>query len=94
MITVHKYTVDTTGRFVISEAVCREVLVAVQFDTDVFPTLWLEVDTEALAPRDTTYVIVGTGHRVPDGATHVGSAKTIDGAFVWHVYRLGEETPS
>lgn len=49
--------------------------------------LWVEVDTDRLTSDNSNiYRVFGTGHPLPDDATHVGSV--IDGPFVWHVYRL------
>ena len=50
-------------------------------------TVWAEVDTEEpLYPVELG--IWGTGHNIPDDAEHVGS--TLDGLFVWHVWRRKE----
>lgn len=54
-----------------------------------FPTVWVEVRPGA--PRRPRHLSVrGTGHEVPEGATHLGSA--VCGPFVWHVY-LREAAP-
>jgi hypothetical protein len=48
---------------------------------------WAEHD-EALMPRVRKFVIVGTGHHLPEGAVHVGTApRTLDG-IVWHLYEI------
>lgn len=52
------------------------------------PTLWLEVDTDALGQWARPFHVIGTGHPVPAGGTYVGSSHS--GPFVWHVY----ETPA
>lgn len=55
--------------------------------------LWAEVDTATAevtsvgeSPR--RFVVVGTGHEVPDGAAHIGSCLAAAG-LVWHLYELG-----
>lgn len=40
---------------------------------------------ECAAPKRTVQVF-GTGHRVPDGAEHMGSA--LDGPLVWHLFEV------
>ena len=35
-----------------------------------------------------TFVIVGTGHRIPDGAVYVGTAPRTRDGLVWHLYEL------
>jgi hypothetical protein len=44
--------------------------------------IWFE--NEPLAPRN--YMVVGTGHPVPEFATHVGTGIAANGSLVWHVY--------
>jgi hypothetical protein len=48
-------------------------------------TLWVELNT-AHATQTHYFQIVGTGHPVPDGAEHVGTALVRQ--FVWHVYKV------
>lgn len=31
-------------------------------------------------------VVIGTGHKAPDGWEHIGSALAAGGALVWHLY--------
>ena len=33
------------------------------------------------------FLVVGTGHPIPDGATYVGTMVTPNGVFVWHLLR-------
>lgn len=48
---------------------------------------WAERDeSKPEVPR--TFVIVGTGHRIPPGATHVGTAPRTSDGLVWHLYEL------
>ena len=46
--------------------------------------LWFEVDATSPA-RQTTFYIVGTGHRIPTGAAVYRGSVLMD-EFVWHVY--------
>ncbi|QUW18859.1 hypothetical protein [Agrococcus sp. Marseille-Q4369] len=50
-------------------------------------TLWVEVDgSPVLGTEERTFMIVGTGHPIPDGTVYVGT--TQDGGLVWHVYEV------
>lgn len=50
--------------------------------------LWMEVDEDAeRVPFE--FVVVGTGHGIPEHSKYVGS--TFDGDFVWHVYMTAED---
>lgn len=46
--------------------------------------VWIEVELPVTALQ--TLRIIGTGQPIPDGAQH--AATTLDGSFVWHLYRL------
>lgn len=61
------------------------VLVACQHGPDTVQVWTEEIGTEShpVKPRDA--VIVGTGHRVPEGMEHIGSTLAPMG-LVWHVY--------
>jgi len=49
------------------------------------PTIWAEVDSEQPA-EPAQFQIFGTGHEIPNGATHVA---TFDSEpFVWHVFDM------
>lgn len=48
---------------------------------------WAEHD-EAKPEVPRTFVIVGTGHRIPDGAVYVGTAPRTREGLVWHLYEL------
>lgn len=48
---------------------------------------WAEHD-DSLPEIPRTFVIVGTGHRIPDGAVYVGSAPRTPDGLVWHLYEL------
>lgn len=54
--------------------------------------LWAEVD-DAEPELATEFLIVGTGHPIPEAYRYV--ATTIDGGFLWHLYRTpGSYSPS
>jgi hypothetical protein len=46
---------------------------------------WAEHD-DALPETMRTFAVVGTGHRVPDGAVYVGTARRTREGLVWHLY--------
>ena len=49
--------------------------------------MWFEVDNE-LETKTETFILVGTGQNIPDGAKYVS---TYDhGPLVLHIYKLGE----
>lgn len=49
---------------------------------------WAVVDLDA--PRELRHFqVFGTGHHVPDGAAHVGTAQVPHG-LVWHLFELKE----
>lgn len=51
---------------------------------------WAEHD-DAKPEELRTFVIVGTGHPIPDGATYVGTAPRTREGLVWHLYELSRE---
>lgn len=64
----------------------RIVLVAAQTPGDSWPTVWVEQDPDA---KPTIPLVVhGTGHPIDADSEHVGSAVCLNGALVWHVYRV------
>ena len=48
---------------------------------------WAEHD-DAKEPRVRTFVVVGTGHRIPDGATYAGTAPRTPDGLVWHLFEV------
>lgn len=48
---------------------------------------WAEHD-DAKPAVARTFVIVGTGHRIPAGAVYVGTAPRAQDGIVWHLYEL------
>jgi len=66
----------------------KVVAVATQ---DNVPTLWIEHDQQPLTTQRRTFVGHGTGHPIPEGEVHVGSAHGVDGWMVFHIYeRTGQ----
>lgn len=50
---------------------------------------WFEIDDEwEFAER--YFVIVGTGHEIPEGAIYRGTAARTPDGFVWHIYETPE----
>lgn len=52
-----------------------------------FVEFWAEHDTDA-DPVTRSYIVIGTGHPIPAGATYVGTAPTWSGFLVWHLYQV------
>jgi hypothetical protein len=62
---------------------CDAVLLHVAMQGDS-PCIWAMVDPEnARMPRG--FAVVGTGHRIPNGSSYVGTCQHGD-ALVWHVF--------
>ena len=53
-----------------------------------FPHIWIEIDDQA-DEETRVFQVVGTGHRIPEGATYVGTWQTPP--FVWHLYELTQK---
>jgi hypothetical protein len=82
-IVVYKYPI-TIGRTDLNLPVEAKI-VHVGLDPSGAPCLWAEVDPYSDRERR-TFVIIGTGHGVPEKATHIGSV--VDEMYVWHVYEI------
>ena len=84
MRTVHKYVLalsyPSTWRFNVPSG-AKVRLVEPQTLGSV--CIWMEVNTGAGLVSQ-AYEIVGTGHPISDGASHIGSC--VSGPYVWHVY--------
>ena len=52
---------------------------------------WAEHD-DTRAQQSRTFVVVGTGHLIPDGAVYVGTAPRTREGLVWHLYELSNPT--
>jgi hypothetical protein len=48
--------------------------------------LWALVDPEAAKDEARKFYIRGTGHPVPDGLKHVGTAVAAGTGLVWHMF--------
>lgn len=55
------------------------------------PTLWCLVN-ERNSAQDRRFVIVGTGHPVPNGCEYIGTCD--DGPLVWHAFECCAPTVS
>lgn len=81
MRTVHKYVISITrGSRLLLPDTARVVHVGMQNDL----CLWIELETEEPYRNEKTFIVIGTGHPVPQDGTYVGTV--FDGPFVWHVY--------
>ena len=86
MRTIFKYPLEVTDneqKMLMPEG-ARVVNVGTQLDGFVY--LWALVDSSSRPFSVTTirtFVIVGTGHPIPDGVEYVGTVQ--QGPFVWHV---------
>jgi len=80
--TIWKYTLGPAEVQTIDVPAFAKLLTVAQ--QDGAPTLWFEVDPEAVTmPR--TFVVIGTGWEIPEPKrlTYVG---TTHSTFVWHLY--------
>jgi len=61
----------------------------------VVPTLWVEQwlpeKGHEFRTEKVTFEVFGTGHHIPVGALHIGTA--IEGAYVWHLYQTSSSLP-
>lgn len=85
---IYKYTADANGHYHIPFPLAMPVFVAQQFEDQVFPTLWAEVETELKDAAPSGFDTYGTGHPIPEGSIYAGSA--VCGDYVWHVYGPGQ----
>lgn len=83
MNTIHKFPV-AMDNFVLKLPTDAQVLcVQVQRDN---PQLWVKLNSEQDAV-DRRFIVVGTGHVVPDGYdTYIGSFQLYGGSFVGHLF--------
>lgn len=48
---------------------------------------WTEFDDDPEVPKlRRWFVVLGTGHPIPEGARHVGTGARTDEGLVWHLY--------
>lgn len=53
---------------------------------------WAEHDDAQRFARR-TFLVVGTGHRIPDAAVYVGTAPRTPEGLVWHLYEIPGDAP-
>ena len=86
-----RYTVQVDDQPHVIRLTNDPVAVAVGATVDEVE-FWAEHDMDALE-YPAAFIVVGTGHPIPDGARYVGTCPRVHG-LVWHLYRLplaGEE---
>ena len=82
---VYKYPIDRHRGPVLIPTSARVLYVGL--DPDDHLCLWALVDMDRLEKKGRAFVVVGTGHDLPDGTIiHHGTFK--DGNFMWHVFEL------
>lgn len=87
MRTIYKHTFDvgapsTWEKRLQAGAVLLHVAAQDPLQNELVHTWWeVETDNELV---DRSFKIVGTGHPVPPGYFHLGSA--LSGPYVWHLY--------
>lgn len=85
MRAVYRYQVGLDGPVTISITANPAAFGALGYSAGI--EFWAEHDdTAPEVPR--TFVIVGTGHPVPEGAAYVGTAPRTREGLVWHLYEL------
>lgn len=80
MRTIHKYNLSQGQTFKLPVG-SKLLHIAMQAGSIC---AWFEVDAVGETTEKRSFVIVGTGHMVPEGTSHVGTV--LDGIFVWHIY--------
>lgn len=82
---VYRYTVGLDGAEVIGLTSDPVAFGALGYSAGI--EFWAEHDeAEPEVPR--TFLVVGTGHRIPEGARYVGSAPRTPEGLVWHLVEL------
>jgi hypothetical protein len=84
---IYKYDFDT--RTCLQLTLCNPQIVLIAQQSGALPTVWIEQDLDRDPDTVLTLAVFGTGHAIPEGVSHVGSA--VCGPFVWHVYSKREE---
>jgi hypothetical protein len=56
-------------------------------ETDGLVSFWAERDAE-MAARTRLFMLVGTGHPVPEGGIYRGTTDRTPGGLIWHLYEL------
>jgi len=83
MSTVWKFPLRLSGGEQLVRTMPRDAIpVRLAMQNEV-PTLWCLVD-EKKPQEDRHFIVVGTGHPIPDGCEYIGSCD--DGPYVWHAF--------
>lgn len=87
MRTIHKFPVKSAPFKVALPRGAKFLAVQTQHEN---PQMWFEVETDR-PTQDRTFMIVGTGHSMPDDELlHLGTFQMQGGALVFHLYeRIG-----
>jgi len=83
MKTVWKYDLLVRGETEIYDIPMGSRVIKVECRQPQLLSFWAEVDTEKNKEKR-EFVIVGTGHPIPENYEYVGTA--LDGWYVWHLY--------
>lgn len=90
MRTIHKFPVGFMGEAIEGHDI-RVVLVGLDPNQDLLPTVWVEYEPDGHEPHESLHLsFIGTGHGVPVDGRHVGSVVMPTG-LVWHVYGVWME---
>ncbi len=84
--TIHKFPLHDVENVV--DITCNAVILCVQMQNDV-PTLWAEVKPKVFVNEKRVFIVIGTGHDIPDHAKYVGTIQ--NPPFVWHIYERIKE---
>lgn len=82
---VHRYQVGIDGPVEIGLTGHPVAFGALGYSSGI--EFWAEHD-DSLPEVVRMFVIVGTGHSIPEGAVYVGTAPRTPEGFVWHLYEL------
>jgi hypothetical protein len=82
---MHRYKVGLEGPEVIGLTGDPVAFGPLGFEAGI--EFWAEHDFDKL-PVSRTFVIVGTGHIIPDGAVYRGTAPRTPEGLVWHLFEL------
>lgn len=83
MRAVFRYTVPVDGDWHVHALTSAPLHVASR--TPGVVEFWAESDPDD-EPRDYRFIVVGTGHPIPEGTVYVGTTAAEYGV-VWHLYR-------
>lgn len=83
---IYKHPVEHLSKPLLIPCTSRAQVVLVALQGGL-PHIWIDDDWHPDANRNNrVFIVVGTGHPIPDGSVHCGSY--LQGVFVWHVYLL------